>query len=183
VLSLRPFDFSDRRDLERMAKWANDPAVRHFSRLSANEAEYLKVTTPEEIASWNPVASAQADFSKAKQSWMLLLDGEPVGEGSVAMDPPQALTKEPQTAWMGILIGEARARDQGLGARFFALLEQEARALGALRAELGVFEFNTRAIRMYERLGYRRIAESPDFTWWNGRKWADYRYLKEFAAI
>jgi RimJ/RimL family protein N-acetyltransferase len=112
---------------------------------------------------------------------MLLEDGRVVGECSLQFDPPHRLTKEPMTAWFGILIGEPSARGRGLGGPFFTLLEDEAKRQGARQAELGVFEFNPHAIRLYERLGYERIGEIPTFTWWNGRFWADIRYRKRWA--
>ena len=44
--------------------------------------------------------------------------------------------------------------------------------------ELGVFEFNIRARRFYEKIGYNQIACLKDFTYYNGKWWADYRYEK-----
>jgi RimJ/RimL family protein N-acetyltransferase len=177
VLSLRPFDYDSRADLEAMSRWSNDPEIRHLASLHEDAEALAKFVSPADVAKWAP--RYRTTDPSVKKSWILLMDGEPVGEGSVRMDAPHALTREKGTAWLGIVVGEARARDRGLGGRFFSLIEDEARKLGARRAEIGVFEYNSRAIRMYERLGYRKIGEIPDFTWWNGRRWTDYRYLRE----
>jgi len=178
-LALRPFDYDSRADLEVMAKWSNDAELRPYSTVHRSDADYAKVITPEEIATWRP--RARDGTNEAKYSWICLLDGEPVGECSLQMDVRHALTKEPRTGWFGIILGEPRARGRGYGERYFAMLEDEARRLGARRAELGVFAFNTRAIRLYERIGYARIGEVADLTWWDGRFWPDYRYLKRLA--
>ena len=57
-------------------------------------------------------------------------------------------------------------------------VETEIRLRGLARVELGVFEFNENARRMYEGLGYREIARIKDFTYWNGRMWQDIRMEK-----
>ena len=46
------------------------------------------------------------------------------------------------------------------------------------RIELGVFEFNTSAFRLYERLGFKEFARIDAFTWWQGKKWQDIRMEK-----
>ena len=48
-----------------------------------------------------------------------------------------------------------RHRGGGLGSAAMALLEEEARRLGAAEVALHVFDHNEGAIRLYERLGYR----------------------------
>ena len=49
---------------------------------------------------------------------------------------------------------------------------------GYNRIELGVFEFNKRARKFYEKTGYEKIACLKDFTYYAGKWWADYRYEK-----
>lgn len=176
-LSLRPFDFDSAADCALMAKWCNDPELRRFARVIGSEADYAKVVTPEEVSGWGP-RRVEGKGDPRKRSWMCLVDGEPVGECSLDMDVPHRLWKLPDVAWFGILLGEPSARGRGLGAAFFGLLEDEARKIGATRAELGVFEFNSRAIALYEKLGYERFGSVPDLTWWDGKFWTDYRYRK-----
>ena len=47
------------------------------------------------------------------------------------------------------------------------------------RIELGVFEFNTRAQKFYTKLGYKKVGEVKDFTFWEGRFWNDIRMEKD----
>ena len=44
--------------------------------------------------------------------------------------------------------------------------------------ELGVFEFNTRALKLYQKLGYTEIARIDAFTYWEGKMWQDIRMEK-----
>jgi ribosomal protein S18 acetylase RimI-like enzyme len=57
-------------------------------------------------------------------------------------------------------------------------LENFAKTLGAKHAQIGVFEFNTRARRLYESLGYQQLTTIPDITWWKGKHWKDIRMGK-----
>jgi hypothetical protein len=50
------------------------------------------------------------------------------------------------------------------------------------RLELGVFEFNHAARRLYEKLGYKEIGREYDFTYYDGRMWPDIRMEKELTA-
>jgi hypothetical protein len=43
---------------------------------------------------------------------------------------------------------------------------------------LGVFEFNTSAIKLYQKAGYREIVRLPDFTHWQDKMWQDIRMKK-----
>jgi RimJ/RimL family protein N-acetyltransferase len=44
--------------------------------------------------------------------------------------------------------------------------------------ELGVFEFNAVAIKLYKKLGFLEITRINDFTFWMGRMWQDIRMEK-----
>ena len=57
-------------------------------------------------------------------------------------------------------------------------LEGEIRAQGLKRIELGVFEFNTNAIKLYRKLGYQEFARIANFTYWDRRMWQDIRMEK-----
>ena len=46
------------------------------------------------------------------------------------------------------------------------------------RIELGTFEFNTNAIKLYERMGYQEIARINGFTYWKDKMWQDIRMEK-----
>jgi len=63
----------------------------------------------------------------------------------------------------------AAAQNRGLGAETLRLVL--AHAFGPLtlhRVSLQVFDFNTRAIHVYEKVGFRREGRLRDALWWNG---------------
>jgi len=101
-----------------------------------------------------------------------------VGEMNYQVDPEQLLRRVPGTAWIGIQIGEPRARGKGIGAQAMHYLEERIRDRGLRRIELGVFEFNKPARTLYRRLGYREFGRIPDFTFWKGKMWEDIRMEK-----
>jgi len=57
-------------------------------------------------------------------------------------------------------------------------LEEEIKRQGLKRIELGVFEFNTNAIKLYESMGYKEIIRIDGFTYWEGKIWQDSRMEK-----
>ena len=57
-------------------------------------------------------------------------------------------------------------------------IEGEIRAAGFKRIELGVFEFNTFAQKLYLKMGYTEIGRIPDFTFWQDKLWMDIRMEK-----
>jgi RimJ/RimL family protein N-acetyltransferase len=177
VIAFRPFYPLSETDCQRLAKWANDPFSRHLFNHFPNEEAYGIQTTAQEIGE----RSLKEEGAPGFQRWMILRDGEPIGEMSFGIDAPQLLTKLPGTAWLGIVIGEAAARRHGIGTEAMHYLEHAAQQVGATRIELGVFEYNTSAIQFYRKLNYRQIAVIPEFAHWNGRLWSDIRMLKELT--
>jgi RimJ/RimL family protein N-acetyltransferase len=86
--------------------------------------------------------------------------------------------KETGTAWIGIVIGEETARGRGIGGPAMQYLEGQIKLSGLKRIELGVFEFNTNAIKLYRKMGYREIARIDNFTFWQDKMWQDIRMEK-----
>ena len=82
--------------------------------------------------------------------WTAVVAEEPVGLGWIEVQPREA----GNTAWVyDIQVGEGR-RGKGHGRGIMLALQQAARDLGAVSVGLNVFGHNTRAIRLYESLGY-----------------------------
>lgn len=71
---------------------------------------------------------------------------------SITIDAPHLKKKEENTGWISICIGEGDYRGKGVAheAMIF-FLEEECKALGLKRIELGVFEYNQRARTFYEK--------------------------------
>jgi GNAT superfamily N-acetyltransferase len=66
--------------------------------------------------------------------------------------------EDPRGIWLNQLLIEPARRGEGLGREAMALLEEEARRLGAPRIELNVFGGNEPARELYRALGYREDA-------------------------
>lgn len=151
-------------------RWENDPRLTHLIRVHRDQASLDKVitVTKKDLAEW----------LARKQIYLIYLENQLVGEVEFQVDPKHLYIKGINSAWVAILIGEEAARGKGIGYRALQFLENEVRQLDLRRMELGVFEFNTNAIKLYERLGFQEIGRIPDFTYWQGKRWADIRMEK-----
>jgi len=154
-------------------KWENDPFLIPFLRPNPTRAALQKrdTVTPE----------ALERRLQHGEIYLIYNGDELIGEINYQADPKHLYKKEPGTAWIGIAIGEESARGQGVGRLALTYLEGQIVAQGFQRIELGVFEFNTNAIKLYQRMGYKEIGRIQDYTYWQDRLWQDIRmekYLK-----
>jgi RimJ/RimL family protein N-acetyltransferase len=156
--------------LEALNRWENDPVLIPFMRVCQSEEDLRKRTsiTPEELE----------QRLEHDHTWLIHLDGQLIGEMGYQVDPKHLYKKMPGTAWIGITIGEESGRGRGIGYLALQYLEGQIKEQGLQRIELGVFEFNKQAFRLYQKLGYREFARIDDFTYWKGRKWQDIRMEK-----
>ena len=153
-------------------KWENNPELIPFIRPNFTK-EALE-------AGVEITVKSLLERLKYNQIYLIYVDGELVGEMSYQVDPKQLHRKIPGSAWIGINIGEASARGKGIGTQAMAYLEEQIKARGLIRIELGVFEFNTNAIKLYKKMGYREIGRINNFTYWQGKMWTDIRMEKRF---
>ena len=156
--------------LEHLNKWENDPAL----------IPLIRPNRDQEALEMREVLTAQ-DLEERlvhNHTFLIYQDGQVVGEMDYQIDPQHVFKKETGTAWIGIIIGEESARGKGIGQQALQYLEEEIRKQGLKRIELGVFEFNTSAIKLYQKAGYQEIGRLPDFTYWNDRMWQDIRMEK-----
>ena len=151
-------------------KWENDPELIPLIRPNPNAEALLR----REPVTLNDLAQRM----KHSQTYLIYFQGELIGAMDYQVDPGHLYKKDTRTAWIGIVIGEEIGRGQGVGARALQYLEQQIKLEGIKRIELGVFEFNTHAIKLYQKLGYREIARIEDFTYWRGKMWQDIRMEK-----
>ena len=110
--------------------------------------------------------------------FQIFVNHEMIGEMNYMVDPPHLFKHEPGTAWIGITIGEPEGRGKGIGFGAIQYLEEHIYQQGFNRIELGVFEFNTNAYKLYQKLGYEEIGRLEEFTYWNGKMWSDIRMEK-----
>ena len=151
--------------------WANDREIVHLMRPSFSKEEL-------EARTMVTVTDLSKRIADGHVIYLVYAEGQLVGEMNYIVDPPQLLRHEKNSAWIGISIGVATARGRGIGAQAMQHLEDEIRAAGCVRIELGVFEYNEPAIKLYKKMGYQPFARVPDFTYWDGKMWTDIRMEK-----
>jgi len=156
--------------IEALNRWENDPDLIPLIRPNQTQADLDRRETMTLEALQKRLAHVHA--------YLISLDGQLVGEMNYMVDPGHLYKKEPGTAWIGITIGESAGRGKGVGALAMQFLEEQIRAGGLKRIELGVFEFNARAIHLYQQLGYQEIGRIDNFTFWQDRLWQDIRMEK-----
>lgn len=155
---------------ESFSKWENDPHLIPLTRPNLDEADLLatKPVTVDDLV----------ERIKHGHMYLIYAQGELVGEMDYKVDPAYIYKKVEGTAWIGITIGEESGRGRGIGYYALRYLEEQIKLEGLKRIELGVFEFNTPALKLYQKSGYKEIARIADFTYWHGKMWQDIRMEK-----
>jgi RimJ/RimL family protein N-acetyltransferase len=151
-------------------KWENDPGLIPLIRPNRN-ADALE-------ARETVTARDLEERLVHNYIYLIYLDGQLIGEMDYQIDPRHLYKKQIGTAWIGIVIGEQAGRGRGIGVPAIQYLEEQIQEQGLKRIELGVFEFNSPALKLYQKLGYKEFARLPDFTFWQGRMWQDIRMEK-----
>lgn len=77
------------------------------------------------------------------------------------------------SAVLGIVLGEPSGRNRGCGTEAMTLMRDFAfENLRVHRVELGVMDDNLRAIRCYEKVGFRECGRQHELAWYHG-EWHD----------
>lgn len=156
--------------VEVMNRWENDPTLIPLIRPNRNRSEYER-----------RYKMTMEDLMKRLENhdfYLIYLDDQLIGEMNYMVDPPHLFKKEPGTAWIGITIGESEGRGKGIGYEAIHFLEEQIMNQGLKRIELGVFEFNKQAQKLYKKLGYKEIGRIENFTYWEEQMWTDVRMEK-----
>ncbi|MEH7087081.1 GNAT family N-acetyltransferase [Neobacillus drentensis] len=151
-------------------RWENDPALIPLTRPNQNQSELDRRDN-----------MSLEDLTKRMEEhhiYLIYLDDQLIGEMNYVVDPPYLFKKEPGTAWLGITIGETIGQGKGIGYAAIQYLEEQVKKQGLKRIELGVFEFNQQAQKLYQKLGYQEIGRIDNFTFWEGKMWTDIRMEK-----
>jgi RimJ/RimL family protein N-acetyltransferase len=128
---------------EAMARWSND-------------SEYMRLliygpACPRPADAFTPDDDRRDNPSEISFAIRTLADDKLIGECELEV------SWNHQSAWVGIGIGEPDYRGKGYGTDAMRVLVGYGfRELGLHRIQLGVFGFNTRAIRSYEKAGFVR---------------------------
>ncbi len=170
-MHIRPMDKLSEAEAKTMFAWLSDP-------------DYAPLCTvckdPNESSSYKSWLELQQSFNSSKNTTRFgIYDGSNlIGEFNFVFDHPVLIKSEPKTAFLGIGIGLKEYRGRGIGTMAIEFLEIEVAKQGGKRIELGVFEYNHPAIRLYQKLNYRHFHSIPDFTYWQGEWWTDMRFEK-----
>ncbi len=111
--------------------------------------------------------------------YMIETENIPVGKISYRLDFPHLVRKKKDRAWIDIVIGERDARGKKIGEEALKFLEEEMKKANIKEVELGVFQFNKIAQKLYEKIGYRVVEVREKTTFYNGIWYGDIRMEKE----
>ncbi len=173
-ITYRNTNYDSPEDCSLMARWYADPAILHLAVPHRDKASYQKVKSAAEIQ-----MEGKSQAVQEKKIDLIIQEGtNPIGHCTIYFDPGHRLTKEGKVAWFSVTIGESSYRSKGIGKVVIKHLEELAKDEKATHIEIGVFEFNEPSLRMFRALGYQQIGKIDNFTFWDGKFWADIRLLK-----
>ena len=135
----------------RLAEPADAPAIAEV--LRAAFAEYTAAYTPEALAATTPTSAEIARRMGEGPVWVALLDSVVVG--TVAAVPRAG------GLYVRSMAALPAARGLGAGRLLFAEVERYATERGVTRLFLSTTPFLTRAIHLYEGLGFQRTEDEP----------------------
>jgi diamine N-acetyltransferase len=156
----------EREDIPTFVRWFNDPETRSYLLLLA------PISTAQEERWFESLANRPDDYLFAIEA--AVRNGVQASDewhhiGNVGL---HRIDWKNRTATFGIVLGERDYWGQGYGSD--ATRTMLAFAFGTLnlhRVELEVFEYNPRAIRCYEKAGFRREGTRRQSHFHNGRYW------------
>jgi len=144
-------------DIVQCMKWINDPEIRCLT--AFDERPFNKIKEEE----W---------FEKMNKNKNVILfaicldDANFIGNIGITLLSGNAL--------LGIMIGEKEYLGRGYGTEAIKLvLDYCFNTLNLHRVALGVFEFNERAIKCYEKVGFKREGIAREVVYKKGRYWDD----------
>jgi len=123
------------------------------SALFQSFVEYKSLYTPEGFAATTPTAEQIHNRLNEGPVWVALLDGVIVGTVSAVARPESVYVRG-----MAVL---PTARGQGIGELLMGRLESFASLRRCKRLFLSTTPFLSRAIALYEQLGFKRTDEGP----------------------
>lgn len=148
----------EREDVPRFVRWFNDPEVKQFLTM------YRPLSRAEEERWVESLASRREDIVlaievRAGDQWVHI--------GNVGL---HRIDWKNRTATLGIVIGEREYWGKGYGTEAVrTMLRYAFEELGLNRVELETYSFNPRAIRCYEKAGFKREGVRRQALYRNGK--------------
>ena len=141
-VSIRPIT---RDDLPFMHRWCNDPEVMYYA---DDNPEPHKTE-----------ADVEEQYRRETEEWsdsMRRFTVEAIGGDPIGTIMYRALRRDTRSAWMGITIGEKSFWGRGCGTEAIRLfLKYLFKEMKLHKVAITVSDFNKRAIRAYEKNGFR----------------------------
>jgi RimJ/RimL family protein N-acetyltransferase len=153
---LRPIQMSD---APRFVKWLNDPEVHKFLQTRR------RLTLPFERKYLHNSLKSKSHVNLAIGT----KDGKHVGSVSL-----ENINTDHNRATFGIFIGDKKYWNQGLGSEAGRLIINYGfRKLKLHRIELGVLEYNPRAMKVYKHLGFKKEGVKREHILFKGKYYDD----------
>ncbi len=173
-INIKPINIENKNEINSYVKWENDLSLHHLTIPMRDKNSSKELVSIQSI-----VKSFRSNPDRAKNTFLIFDDTKPIGQISIHINPPHLYKKVEDTCWLGLTMGEKDYWGTGAAYEAMTLLEDLMKVRDIKRIELGVFEFNTRAQKFYTKLGYKKVGEVKDFTFWEGRFWNDIRMEKD----
>ena len=150
------------KDAELMAAWRRD-------------SEYFRLLDSDPVRLWS-VGQTKEWLEKQQKGdafegieFMIRTVEEDKPIGFVGLD---GISWHNGNSWVGIGIGEREYWGKGCGTDAMQIIARYAfEELGLHRLTLNVFAYNTRAIRVYEKVGYKVEGRVPEAVHREGKRW------------
>ena len=139
--------------------------------LAAVDAETYRLTgshrefAPAELEHWYATRGEQTD----RVDWAIIENATAAWAGEVVLND---LDVDNRSCGFRILLQGPRFYGRGLGTQATRLALDHAFSVGLHRVELEVYDFNPRARRVYEKIGFRHEGTKRDALLWDG-SWVD----------
>lgn len=160
----------DIENFELMANWDNQNDIKYFIRPNFKKGEMDDIKVESIIDGFK--------LNSNKKIYLILCNDKKIGYISIDTDFFGLYKKEKNSAWIGICIGEAEYRGRGIAKEAMTYIEYISKELNQNRIELGVFEYNKKAIELYKKMGYKKIGQHEKFVYYNGAWHNDIRMEK-----
>lgn len=147
-----------------------DPEIIHYYHPNFNQDEKMIFLSYDKT-------KIEYESQNTKKIYIVKYKDERVGTFSAVRNFEYLVNKEENSAWISLAFKKEYHGNQIIKDSYF-LFEKKLKDDGYKRIELGVFEFNIRARKFYKKIGYSQVACLKDFTYYDGKWWADYRYEK-----
>ena len=152
-----------REDIPLYYQWRNDLEVARF-----DQPGFLRPMSYEEVETWSERMVTGLTF-------LICIDDQPIGTCAF-----MNLDERNRNAELALVIGEKNYWSQGVGTKALEeMLKMGFHGLNLHKLYLHVFEFNTRAIGLYEKLGFKLEGTLRDMHFHEGK----YEAIRHYGLL